>query len=502
MPGSSPSVLGLDVGTSSVKAILFRAGQGIVAEERTAYSTFIPRPGWAEQDGDEVLAAVMAGVRRLVERAGIAPGEVSALALDGIWQSLLPLDGGGRPLCRALTWADQRAAPQAAALAAELDVEDLRATTGCSLHPMYGLPRLLWFRDERPELFRRTERFATIKEYLLTRLFGPKVVDLATASGSGLWNLRTRDWDRQLLSLANTSADRFAPCVEPTTLLPGLLPEVSREMGLLCGTPGVAGAADGAAAHLGAVGLGSDRLSLSVGTSAALRLRLDAPRVTPGSGAWCYYLAEGNWLAGGVLHAGGNLLRWLAEEVLGSAEATLSTMDATIEALVNEAGAVPPGADGLCFLPLLSGERCPVDRPDLRGALRGLGFHHGRRHLVRALLEGSAYAMYAIYRMLAAGEAPEPVVTGGILTSPVWLSIVADLFGRRLWIPSIPESAAFGSVLMGLKGIGACASLSEASRFVTTAGLVEADPDRQRAYLPVREAYDRLHAELLRDPGT
>ena len=501
MASSTVSVVAVDVGTSSAKAILYRVGEGVLAEERTVYRTSIPHPGWAEQDADEVFAAVVAGVRRLMDRAKVAPGEVSALVLDGIWHSLLPLDKAGRPLSRALTWSDQRAAPQAAALAAELDVEKVRATTGCSLHPMYGLPRLRWLREEAPELFRQTDRFATIKEYLLGRFFGVRAVDLATASGSGLWNLGTLDWDRELLALSGTTPERFAECVEPTALLPGLVPDVAREMGLAAGTPGVAGASDGAAAHLGAVGMRSDRLSLSVGTSAALRLRVDGPRVTRGSGAWCYYLAEGSWLVGGVLHAGGNLLRWLAVEMLGAKEpGGPLEVDAAVDALLSEAAQAPVGADGLLFLPFLSGERCPVDRADLRGALRGLGFEHGRRHLARALLEGSAFGMYAAYRMLSAGGAPEPVVTGGILRSPIWLSIVADLFGRRLWLPKIPESAAFGSVLMGLKAVGASSSLSQAAELVTTAGQVEPDAERQRAYLPVREAYDRLHDQLLHEP--
>lgn len=500
MTGSGPCLLAVDVGTSSAKAILYRAGEGVVAEERAPCSIHLPRPGWAEQDADEVLGAVVAAVRRLVERSGAAPGEVSALVLDGIWNSLLPLDAAGRPLCRALTWADQRAAPQSEALRAELDVEEVRAATGCSLHPMYGLARLRWLREEAPELFRRTDRFATLKEYLLGRLFGVRAVDRSTASGTGLWSHRTLDWDAGLLARVGASPARFGECLEPTALLPGLRPELAREMGLAAGTPGVPGAADGAAAHLGAVGMASDRLSLSVGTSAALRLRLDAPRVARGSEAWCYYLAEGSWLGGGVLHAAGNLLRWLAEEVLG-APGGAAGLDAAVDALVGEAAGVAPGAGGLLFLPLLSGERCPHDRPDLRGAVEGLGFQHGRRHLARALLEGSAYAMHAVYRMLAAGGAPEPVVTGGILRSPAWLSIVADLFGRRLWLPSIPESAAFGSVLMGLKAVGACSSLGEAARLVTTAGAVEPDADRQRAYRPVREAYDRLHQRLLAAPA-
>lgn len=501
MPDPGPCLLAVDVGTSSAKAILFRAGQGVVAEERAAYATHLPRPGWAEQDADEILAALVAGVRRLVERSGVAPGEVSGLVLDGIWNSLLPLDAAGRPLCRALTWADQRAARQSEALRAELDVEEVRAATGCSLHPMYGLARLRWLREEAPELFRRTDRFATVKEYLLGRLFGVRAVDRSTASGTGLWSHRTLDWDAGLLALVGTSPARFGECLEPTALLPGLRPELAREMGLAAGTPGVPGAADGAAAHLGAVGMGSDRLSLSVGTSAALRLRLDAPRVARGSEAWCYYLAEGSWLGGGVLHAAGNLLRWLVEDVLGApAPGGPAAVDAAVDALMGEAAEVAPGAGGLLFLPLLSGERCPNDRPDLRGTVEGLGFQHGRRHLARALLEGSAYAMHAVYRMLAAGGAPEPVVTGGILRSPAWLSIVADLFGRRLWLPSIPESAAFGSVLMGLKAVGACASLEEAARLVTTAGAVDPDPGRQRAYQPVREGYNRLHQRLLAAP--
>jgi len=490
MPARRSCIISVDIGTSSVKALLCEVGGAAIAEERITYATYYPRPGWVEQDPDEILAALVLAVRNLMAAAGCAPGSIAAVVFGGIWQSLLPIDAQDRPLCRATIWSDLRSTAQNAALRSSLDVEAVKAATGCSLHPMYHLSRLMHLKEEAPELFRRADRFVSIKEYLLTRLFGTRLVDYSLASGTGVWNLQAMDWDAGLLALAGLDRARFSDCVEPTTLLPGLKREFAAEMGLLPGTPGVIGAADGALAHLGAVGLRGDRLSLSVGTSVAMRRCVDSPRVVRGSEAWCYYLAEGSWLLGGVLHDGGNTLGWLGDTAFGAEN------DGKFAAMSRAAGEVAPGAEGLFFLPFFGGERSPRYRPDTRGTIHGLSFNHGRGHLVRALMEGLAYCMDSVYAVLAAGSAPEIVVTGGILKSPTWLGIVADSLGTVLHLPGVDESAAWGGVLLGTRAIGACSTLAEAAADLAEAGVVRPDPARQAAYRKLNEAYAGLYTRL------
>lgn len=485
-------VISVDIGTTSTKAVLYRQEFGTDALESEPYDTSYPRPGYAEQDPEEVLAAVGRAIRRLVENTRISPDEIDAVVFDGVWQSMVPVDRDGTALARASIWADTRSLPQNERLRERLDTEEVRRRTGCSLHPMYFLSRLAWMQEEAPEVFHRADRFVSIKEYVIQRLFGVRKVDRSVASGTGVFNMSTLDWDADLLSEVGLTPDRFSECVEPTLVLPGLKRESASRLGLREGTPGVMGAADGAQSHLGSAGLSETRMSLTVGTSAALRRRVPSPGIVPGTEAWCYYLAEGNWLHGGVLHDAGNALRWFADTLMppaGEGEDVFSRMNSL-------SAGVPVGAEGLCFIPLLGGERCPHYRPQAKGALYGLTFSHTRAHLVRALMEGLAYNLYSVYRMLVPGSEADLVVTGGILKSPTWLQIVADFFGKTLWLPRIPDAAAWGGVLLGLRALGASRSLEEPAALVDFAGKQDPDPARSALYRDLLGTYEQLYADL------
>jgi gluconokinase len=489
---NSITLVAVDVGTTHAKAVLYRHGSGIECQQTASYATAHPRPGHVEQDAAEILAAVEEAIRRLVERSGVSPGSVDAIVFDGVWQSLLPVDREGNALLPASIWADTRSLAQTEHLKGSLDTEEVRRRTGCPLHPMYFLPRLAWLREHAPEVFARADRFVSIKEYVVQHLFGGRMVDRSTASGTGVWNMSTLDWDGDLLSTIGLTPSRFSRCVEPTELFPGLQPAAASRLGLRAGTPCVVGASDGALSHLGSVGLADGRMSLTVGTGAALRRRLSSPQVSDGSEAWCYYLAEGNWLLGGVLHDAGNALRWFAE--------TLMPPGAGIEVVIGEMNRLceeaPVGAEGLLLLPLFSGERCPHDRPQARGAMYGLTLAHSRGHLVRALMEGLAFNLFSVYRMLTSGADPDLVVTGGILKSRAWLQVVADVFGKTLWLPQVPEAATWGGVLVGLRALGVLPSLDACTPLVGFAGTVEPDPVRHDQYRDVFAKYQQLYADL------
>jgi gluconokinase len=485
-------LISVDIGTTSAKAVLYRQDFGIEGQEIESYATSYPRPGHVEQDPEEVLAAVGHVIRRLVENTRIDAKEIDAMVFDGVWQSLVPVGRDGSALARASLWADTRSIRQNERLKERIDTEEARRRTGCPLHPMYFLSRLAWMQEEAPDVFRRAEKFVSVKEFVIQRLFGVSKADRSIASGTGVWNMSTRDWDAELLSEVGLTPYRFSECVEPTVILRGLRRESASHLGLIDGTPAVIGGADGAFAHLGSVGLAESRMSLTIGTGAALRRRMSSPRIVPGTEAWCYYLAEGNWLQGGVLHDAGNALRWFADTIMppaGEAEDVFGLMNRL-------AAETPIGAEGLCFIPLLGGERCPHYRPQARGALYGLAFSHTRAHLVRALMEGLAYNLYSVYRMLVPDSEPDLVVTGGILKSPTWLQIVADFFGRTLWLPRIPEAAAWGGVLIGLRALGAMRSLEECTAFLDFSGKQEPDPARNAQYRKLLDTYEQLYWDL------
>jgi gluconokinase len=493
MNNNSLHLISIDIGTTHTKAILYKHGEGILDQELEQCNTYYPKPGWVEQDPEEIFDAVLKVTQRLVKKSLVQPRLIQALVFTGILQSLIPVDNHGYALSRASTWADTRSIAQNQQLKTRLDSEEVKKRTGCTLHPMYFLSRLAWLNNEMPSIRHRTIRFISIKEYVIYRLFGIYRVDHSIASGTGIWNMQARDWDSDLLAEIGLRTDQFSESIEPTSVLPtGLKREYASLLGLLEGTPGVIGAFDGAQSHLGSVGLSNDRMSLTVGTGAALRRQIPSPKVIPGSEAWCYYLAENKWLLGGVVHDAGNAIRWFADNLMELSP----SIDHTFSMMSHLASNTPVGSEGLVFLPLFGGDRCPNYRPDAKGAILGLTFSHGRGHLVRALMEGLAYHLFTVYRMLTTDKEPEIVVTGGILKSPIWLKIVADLFGKTLYMPKVKEAAALGGVMLCLKGIGEIQRVGEVENLVDTDGIIEPDDNCQQIYQRVIADYDEFYKQI------
>jgi gluconokinase len=493
MPDTDIHLLSIDIGTTHAKVMLYSHKEGILDLEMESYPTYYPHPGYVEQDPDVVFGAVLKATSKLMDRAQVPPSSISALVFDAILQSLLPVDSKGQALSLASTWADTRSIPQNNRLKTYLDAEDVKQRTGCTLHPMYFLSRLAWIKEETPDIFARAARFISLKEYVIERLFAARQVDYSIASGSGIWNMHTHDWDADLLREIGLGPDHFSESIESTAFIRGgLKKEYADLLGLLAGTPGVIGAFDGGVSHLGSVGLSMEKMSLTVGTGAAFRRRMVEPRVIRGSEAWCYYLAEGNWLLGGVMHDAGNTLQWFADNLISSG----NPAEDVFSEINQLAAKIPAGAEGLHFLPLLGGERCPHYRPEAKGVISGLTFVHGRGHLTRALMEGLAYQLYNIYRMLTTDTEPEIVVTGGILKSPVWLKIVADLFGKTLWMPRVRESSAWGGVILGLKSLGVIDSLEESMKFIELKEKLDPDPMNIPIYQKIINQYDQLYKTL------
>ncbi len=488
-------IIGIDIGTTRAKALRYELGRGIVGWATEQYPTHYPRPGFIEQDPDTILQAVIRVLKAVVDSSDNPPQTIRAVVLGGVWQSLIPVDRKGEALAPASTWADSRAGRQNEHLKEKFSGQRIKRRTGCALHPMYFPARLLWYREEAPEIYKKTYKFISVKEYILYHLFGQFLVDKSIASGTGVWRMSAMDWDKELLEELEIPVDRFSRIVEPTEVIGDLSREASRQTGLLQGTPAVAGAADGALSHLGSVGLSDQKMSMTVGTGAALRKRLSQPAISEGSQAWCYYLTEGNWLLGGIVQDAGNVLTWFSENLRCPCE-----NDERVYQEMNELAAeVGPGAEGLLFLPLLGGERCPLDNPQARGALYGLTFSHKQKHIIRALMEGLCFRLLTVYEMLAGSSNPDLVVTGGLLRSPAWLKIAADFFGRKLWKPDIEETSAWGGLLVGLRSLGVIDSVDRINDWVKLKGYQDPDPQAHALYREVRKAYGELYRRLFCD---
>jgi gluconokinase len=403
---------------------------------------------------------------------------LAGLALSGAMHSVLLVNTLGQPLAPAPTWADQRAAPQAAALRKRADSQALYQRTGCPLVSSYHLAKLRWWLEEQPALARRAARFVSLKDYVFWRLTGRWATDIGLASTTGLLDIRRFIWDSEALGLAGIGAERLPALVRPAVISGSVTAEASKLTGLPVGLPVAAGSSDGGAANLGAGAVHSGQSVVTMGTSGAVRRLVSESLLDPLARTWCYVLDEGQWFAGGAINNAGLAIQWVRDSLYPDVAG-----DAGYAALMADAAAVAPGAEGVRMLPYFSGERSPHWDPDARASLTGLSLAHTRAHIARAALEGVAYCLADVWDVLNAGAPPAGLVrlTGNVTHSPMWAQIVADVLGVEMLADEAADASALGAALLGQRALGWAAQ-------------PEAEPQGQR-YAPDTGRHAFYHGE-------
>jgi gluconokinase len=483
-------VIGVDIGTTSTKAVAYDRGGAVVTSHSVGYPLDEPFPGYAEQDPELIYAAVLATVRVVVD-AG--PGPVAGLSFSTAMHSLIGLDVDGVPLTPSITWADSRSSAQAERLRAAAGGLALHRRTGTPVHPMAPLAKLVWFHEQEPELCEQVGHWVGIKDYVLLRLCDALVIDHSVASGTGLLDIHHLEWDAEALRLAGIVDEQLPQLVATTTVLPGLTPDAAAATGLPLGTPVVVGAGDGPLANLGLGAVEPGVAACSIGTSGALRVMVEHPGVDPLGGVFCYALTEDRWVVGGAINNGGIVLEWAGEALapdLGHAPQ---------EDLLALAAQVPAGSGGLIMLPYLLSERAPHWSSLPRGAYIGLTHGHRREHLVRAALEGVCQQMALVLQsMRAAGnEVREVRASGGFARSPLWRQMLADALGLEVRFPAGHEGSSFGAALLGMQALGIVESVDVAADLVKIHETVRPDPAAAAVYAALLPLFAELYGALV-----
>lgn len=492
------AVIGVDVGTTSAKAVAFTADGVAHASGRAGCRVSTPRPGWAEQDPAAVVEAAVEATAEAVGGARAAGLAVQGLALSTAMHSLAALGDSGDAISPVLTWADARAADQARRLRSGPRGLALHGRTGTPVHPMSPLVKLRWYREHEPELARRARHWVGIKELVLRRLTGELVVDHGIASGTGMFNLADEAWDAEALAYAGVDPGRLARLV-PTTDVLRLSAEGARLLDLPGGTPVVAGCGDGPLANLGLGAVRRGTVACSIGTSGALRAVADSASVDSRGRVFCYVLAPGRYVVGGAVNNGGVVLDWLAETVARDLAAEARrTGRAPAEQLLEHAARAAAGSGALLFLPQLLGERAPHWSGDARGAWVGLTRSHGLEHLLRAAIEGICMQLAIVLSALgdAGVEVREIRATGGFARSNLWRAILAGVFGRPIGFAASPEGSALGAALLGMTALGMLDSLDRAAELVTLTHVERPDADEAEAYARLLPHFEAAQAAL------
>ena len=490
-------LVGLDAGTTSTKAVTAGADGRVRDLESVAYPLLVPRPGWAELDAHRLVRAAISALTVVTQRARDRGDQVVGLSLSAAMHGLVPLTEDGTPLGPLVTWADSRAAPQAAALVADGRAKGLHARTGTPVHPMSPIVKLAWWSEHDPDLVSATPRWGGVKELLLASLCGrADLVDLSCASASGGYDLVARRWDEEAVQLAGVRPEQLPEVVPTTHVLPGLRADVARATGLPPDLPVVIGASDGVLANLGIGAVRPDVAAVSVGTSAALRLVVPGPRVDPGGRLFCYALTESAWVVGGAVNNGGSVVRWSALSLaaqFGQAPPEGEAADELDARLLEEAASVRAGSEGLLCLPYLLGERAPWWRSGMRGAYLGLRREHRRPHLVRAAVEGVCQQLALVRDAFSSIDLPvtEVRATGGAVASPLWVGTLAAALDLPVRVADSPEGTGLGACLLGLHALGGLPDLDEAARLVAVHDAVVPDPEDAALYRRLRPLVER-----------
>lgn len=484
-------VVGLDVGTTGVKAAAFGLDSAWCRLARREHPLLHPAPGHRVQDPDGILAASADVLRECLDACGSA--EVLAVSLSAGMHGLVGFGADRRPITPLVTWADSRSVAEARELQESGLGADLHVRTGVPVHPMTPLTKLIWFSRHDPETWQAARWWGGLKDLLVLWLTGSLATELSSASGTGLLDLTSGTWSPTALDLCGLVPDRLPP-IEPTTAVLPLAPAAARQVGLAAGTPVVLGAADGPLANVGTGALAPGVAGLSLGTSGAVRLAVDRPRVDPGRGLFCLALTGSLWVVGGATSNGAAVLRWAGDTLVPDARAA-GDAEAVDVAALELAATVPAGSDGLVMLPYLLPERAPLWDPALSGAYVGLRRHHARGHLVRAAVEGVCMQMRLVLDEL---DAVVPVTsvraTGGAFAERLWRDVLAAMLDRPLVVVGGAEGTALGAAALGLYALGGADTLEDAvarlSNERTDPRPVDVDPttvatyDRLRASVP------------------
>lgn len=445
-------ILAFDLGTTGNKASLFAADGYPLASQVSAYPTAYARPGWAEQNPEDWWASVCEATAGLLASSKHSAEDIAAVSFSGQMMACLPVDAAGIPLRPALIWADSRAEEEARWLAERVGGERVYAVTGHRASASYTAAKALWLRAHEPEVWARTAHLLQAKDYVAYRLTGEYATDYSDASGTNLFDLEGRAWSVEIADAIGLDLGLLPAARPSATVIGTVSARAAVETGLRPGTPVVIGGGDGACATAGAGVVGPGDAYCYLGSSSWIAYVSRAPLLDPAQRTFTFaHLDPAYLFPTGTMQAAGASFDWLERLLRGGGEGVL------YDALEAGAGDVPPGANGLLFLPYLLGERSPHWNPRARGAFLGLTMSHGRAEMARAVLEGVALNLRLILDAFREQGAPIQALRliGGGARSAVWRQILADALGLPLLLPTLlVEATSLGAAVAGGVAVG------------------------------------------------
>lgn len=482
-------LLGIDIGTSACKVAVFDIHGTVLAQSNQPYRVYYPHNGWAEQNPEEWWSAICDGIRDCLARENVNSEDIVGIGVDGQSWSAIPVDKKGRVLDRTPIWMDTRARDICDRVKERVGEDRIFEIAGNDFLPSYSTPKMIWFREEKPEIYKETDKFLQSNSYIVYKLTGVMSQDVSQGYGIHFFDMAN-------LTYNETLAEELGLCVEQVPDLyqcdqvVGMVTRQAAELtGLKEGTPVVAGGLDAACGTLGAgvykVGQTQEQGGQAGGMSICTDHALSHKKLILSA-----HVVPDKWLLQGGSVGGGGALKWFKQEF---------GKDLSFDELTAEAESIGPGADGVAFLPYMAGERSPIWDPDAKGVFYGLGFDKTRGHMIRALLEGVAFSLQHNLRVAAQAGAKVDVLNamGGASNSLLWTQIKADVTGKTIQVPTSDTATTLGAALLAGVGCGLYKDYEQAvSDTIVITRIQEPNMENHEIYQRSMELYLRLYENL------
>jgi xylulokinase len=484
--------LGIDVSTTATKVLISDDLGNVLAVASTEYSFETPRPLWSEQHPDLWWQGTQASIRAVLQQSGIDSAQIGGVGLTGQMHGLVLLDDAGNVLRPAILWNDQRTQMQCEEIHRRIGKARFIQITGNVALTGFTAPKILWVRENEPEVYARVRHILLPKDYVRYSLTGEYAIDKADGSGTVLMDLHQRDWSEEVLSALDIPRDWMPPLYEGPEVTGKVTLEAAQATGLKAGTPVMAGGGDQAAQAVGVGAVKEGIVALTLGTSGVVFATTNGAFIEPEGRlhAFCHSV-PGRWHLMGVMLSAAGSLRWYRDTFAPGV---------SYDELLTPAQNIPAGSDGLLFLPYLTGERTPHPDPLARGAFVGLTVRHTLAHCTRAVLEGVAFGLkdsFELMKSAGLGTITQVRVSGGGAKSPLWRQILADVFETELVTVNTTEGAAYGAALLAGVGAGKWPNVETACKMgIRVTGSTLPNQSQMNAYRSIYPLYRDLYPAL------
>jgi xylulokinase len=494
-------IIGTDIGTSGCKTLIIDDQGQVVRRAVEEYPLSTPRPGWSEQEPEHWWKAVVSTMKTVVDDFPNSK-DIKGIGLSGQMHGLVALDNNGQVLRPSILWNDQRTGEQCRKIH-ELagGIDGLLEITNNQMLPGYTGGKILWLRENEPGIYEKTRLVLNPKDYIRYRLTGEYATEVSDASGTGLFNVRDRQWSDALLELLDISKDLLPACYESPEISGSLMKDLAAELGLPAGLPVAGGGGDAVVQTTGTGLVEPGILGTTIGTAGIGAMALDKCYPNPQGKlqVFCNTMPD-KWHTMGVTLAAGGSLRWVRDMLGGSENEVARWLGKDVYELYSEEAALAvPGCEGLLFLPYLIGERCPHPDPKARGGFIGLTLRHDRRSILRSVFEGAIFSIKDVARLIEEMgiEIRQIRTSGGGALSDLWRQIHADVFNSEvITVSGSAEGGAYGAALVAGAGVGIWTSVEEAVQVIQTEKRTLPDEKNIEIYQKLFPIYSKLYHHL------